>query len=321
MTKPGWTTEAFIQNALEEISGQAGPNGRVLCALSGGVDSMVVATLVRRAVGNRLTCVMVNHGLMRKNEPEEVARAFEDVFSSPLTIIDASDLYFERLRGVTDPEQKRKIIGFTFIDVFQAEAKKLGTFDFLAQGTIYPDVIESGAAGDAVIKSHHNVGGLPESMGFVCIEPLRTLFKDEVRKVGTALGLPKTLVNRQPFPCPGLGVRVVGEITREKVDIVRHADAIYREAVQEAGLSGAISQYFAALLPFQTVGIHGGAPSSDYVIALRAVKTENFVHAAWAPLPFDLLAAVSRRITDEIPRVGRVVVDITDKPPAPIEWE
>lgn len=319
--KPCWTMDSFIEQAVEDITRQVG-GGRVLAALSGGVDSMVVAALVHRAIGDRLTCVLVDHGLMRKNECEEVVHAFESAFTAKLIVVNASDLYFDRLQGVSNPEQKRKIIGSAFIEVFEAEAKKLGSFNFLAQGTIYPDVIESGMLpGDAVIKSHHNVGGLPENMGFSCVEPLRMLFKDEVRRVGIALGLPEHLVYRQPFPGPGLGVRVVGEITRDKVAIVREADAIFRQEVSKAGLSTHLSQYFAALLPFQTIGIHNGMPSDDYVIALRAVKTTNFVSATWAPLPNDLLLAVSNRITDEMPNVGRVVFDITDKPPAPIEWE
>lgn len=317
-----WDLHSFIDQAVLETQRQVGADGRVLLGLSGGVDSMVVAALVHRAIGDRLTCVFVNHGLMRKGEPEEVVRVFENTFSAKLIAVDASDLYFERLRGITDPEQKRKTIGAAFIDVFEAEAKKLGTFDFLAQGTIYPDIIESGIApGDAVIKSHHNVGGLPEKMGFTCVEPLRMLFKDEVRRVGIALGLPEHSVYRQPFPGPGLGVRVMGEITREKVDIVREADAIYREEIENAGLSRDISQYFASLINVKTTGIHNGLPSNDFVIALRAVQTATFVEATWTPVPFDTLAVVSRRITSEVPKVSRVLFDITNKPPAPIEWE
>lgn len=317
-----WDLQLFIDQAVQEIALQVGTKSRVLLALSGGVDSMVVAALLHRAIGDRLTCVFVNHGLMRKDEPEQVIRIFEQTFSAKLIAVDASEQYFARLSGITDPEQKRKIIGAIFIEVFEAEAAKLGTFEFLAQGTIYPDIIESGMTpSDDVIKSHHNVGGLPEKMGFACVEPLRMLFKDEVRKVGIALGLPEAQVYRQPFPGPGLGVRVMGEVTKEKVRIVREADAIYRDEIEKAGLSRSISQYFAALLSIKTIGIRDGRPSHDHVISLRAVQTSDFMQAAWIPVPFEVLATASTRITAEVQGVSRVLFDITNKPPAPIEWE
>ncbi len=318
-----WSMDGFIEHAIAEIRAQVGEDGRVLLGLSGGVDSAVTAALVYKAIGKRLDCVFVNHGLMRKGEPEEVARVFTKVFDVNLVAVDASDRFLDKLAGVTDPEQKRKVIGAEFIDVFAEEAKKLGRLDYLAQGTIYPDIIESGGTpGEEVIKSHHNVGGLPARIEFKgLVEPVRMLFKDEVRKVGTALGLPDSMVSRQPFPGPGLGVRVMGELTREKVAIEREADFVFRDEIEKAGLTKEINQFFTVLTGSQSVGIKAGKRQYDHVICLRAVKTNDFMTADWVRLPYDLLDIIANRITQEVPHVSRVVLDITGKPPAAIEWE
>lgn len=317
-----WSMERFIEDAVREIREQVG-DGRVLLGLSGGVDSAVCAALIHRAIGGRLDCVFVDHGLMRKGEPEQVRRVFTETFGVNLVAVDAGDRFFEKLRGVTDPEAKRKVIGAEFINVFAQKAAALGRLDFLAQGTIYPDIIESGSApGEEAIKSHHNVGGLPEHIEFVgLVEPLRMLFKDEVRLVGAALGLPESMVLRQPFPGPGLGVRVMGELTPEKVHIEREADAILHEELVAAGLDREISQFFTVLTGARSVGIQEGKRVYDNVICLRAVKTTDFMTADWVRLPYDLVARVSNRIISEVPHVSRVVLDVTDKPPAAIEWE
>ena len=294
---------------------------RVLLALSGGVDSSVAALLLQKAVGDALTCVFVDHGLLRKGEGDFVEQTFGGQFGIRLIRVNAEDRFLQALRGVTDPEQKRRIIGAEFIRVFEEEAKKLGQIDVLAQGTIYPDVIESGKGDSAVIKSHHNVGGLPERMAFKEIaEPLRELFKDEVREIGERLGLPRQLVWRQPFPGPGLGVRVIGEITKEKLDLLREADAIFREELDAADGVKA-NQYFAALTDSRSVGVMGDARTYGYIAALRAVTTDDFMTAAWTRLPYDLMERVSSRITNEVPGISRVVYDITSKPPATVEYE
>jgi len=317
-----WNVEAFIEDAIGEIQAQVGDK-RVLLGLSGGVDSAVCAALIHRAIGKQLDCVFVNHGLMRKGEPEEVCRVFTKTFDVNLVAVDASARFFEKLRGVTDPEQKRKVIGAEFIEVFAQEATRLGRLDFLAQGTIYPDIIESGTApGDEVIKSHHNVGGLPEHIQFAgLVEPLRMLFKDEVRQVGKALGLPDSMVNRQPFPGPGLGVRVMGELTPDRVHLVREADAILREEIEASPIRAEISQFFTVLTGAKSVGVQGGKRAYDDVICLRAVKTTDFMTADWVRIPYDLVARIAGRITAEVPGISRVVLDVTDKPPAAIEWE
>ena len=317
-----WNMDMFIRDAVADIERQVG-DGRVLLGLSGGVDSAVTAALIHRAIGHRLDCVFVDHGLMRKGEPEEVRQVFTRTFDVHLVAVDASDRFLDKLAGVEDPERKRKIIGAEFIDVFSAEAEKLGRLDYLAQGTIYPDIIESGSApGEGVIKSHHNVGGLPERIQFKgLVEPLRMLFKDEVRQVGLALGLPESMVRRQPFPGPGLGVRVTGAITREKVHIEREADAIFRQELERAGLAEDISQYFTVLTGARSVGVRDGKRAYDNVVCLRAVHTTDFMTASWARLPYEVVARVSQRIAAEVPHVSRVVLDVTDKPPAAIEWE
>ena len=319
-----WRMDSFVENSIREIREKVG-DGKVLLALSGGVDSSVAAGLLSKAIGKQLTCVFVDHGLLRKNEGDEVEAVFGPTGDFDLNFIrvNAQERYYEKLAGVTDPEQKRKIIGEEFIRVFEEEAKKIGAVDFLAQGTIYPDVVESGLGGEsAVIKSHHNVGGLPDFVDFKeIIEPLRDLFKDEVRSAGLELGLPRELVFRQPFPGPGLGVRIVGEVTAEKVRIVQDADAIYREEIANAGMDQEINQYFAALTNMRSVGVMGDERTYDYAVALRAVKTIDFMTAEAAEIPFEVLQKVMSRIINEVKGVNRVFYDLTSKPPGTIEWE
>ena len=318
-----WTMNAFADTAVRQIRETVGETGTVLLALSGGVDSSVVAALIHRAIGKRLTCVFVDHGLLRKGESGQVCHVFSHLFPVRFIRADASRRFFDDLKGVTEPEEKRHIIGRDFIEVFKQEAAALGKMDYFAQGTIYPDVIESGQATNAaVIKSHHNVGGLPKELGFTeLIEPLRMLFKDEVRALGEALGLPRELVWRQPFPGPGLAIRIIGEVTPEKAEIVRESDAIFREEIAAAGLDRHVNQYFTVLTGIQSVGVMGDERTYDYTIALRAVTTDDFMTADWARLPYDLIARVSARIVNEVPHASRVVLDVTTKPPASIEWE
>jgi len=318
-----WTMSAFAETAIARIRETVGETGTVLLALSGGVDSSVVAALIYRAIGKRLTCVFVDHGLLRKGESDQVCHVFSHLFPVRFIRVDAADRFFADLKGVTEPEEKRHIIGRDFVEVFKAEASALGKMDYFAQGTIYPDVIESGqGANAAVIKSHHNVGGLPKELGFTeLIEPLRMLFKDEVRALGETLGLPKELVWRQPFPGPGLAIRIIGEVTPEKAEIVRESDAIFREEIASAGLDRHVNQYFTVLTGIQSVGVMGDERTYDYTIALRAVTTDDFMTADWARLPYDLIARVSARIVNEVPHASRVVFDVTTKPPASIEWE
>ena len=318
-----WTMDAYAETAVARIREAVGEDGSVLLALSGGVDSSVAAALIYRAIGSRLTCVFVDHGLLRKGESDQVCHVFSKLFPVRFVRADASERFFRDLKGVTDPEEKRHIIGRDFIEVFREEARKLGKMDYFAQGTIYPDVIESGQATNAaVIKSHHNVGGLPKELGFTeLIEPLRMLFKDEVRALGETLGLPRELVWRQPFPGPGLAIRVIGEVTPATVAIVRESDAIFREEVASAGLAGQVNQYFTVLTGVHSVGVMGDERTYDYTVALRAVTTDDFMTADWARLPYDLIAKVSSRIVNEVPHASRVVLDVTTKPPASIEWE
>ena len=313
--------QAFIDEQIAELRAQIGGK-KVLLALSGGVDSSVVAALLIKAIGQQLVCVHVNHGLLRKGEPEQVVKVFRDEMNANLIYVDAVDRFLDKLAGVSDPETKRKIIGKEFIEVFNDEAKKLEGIDFLAQGTIYPDVIESGLGDAAVIKSHHNVGGLPDYVDFrEIIEPLRMLFKDEVRSLGRELGLPEYLVSRQPFPGPGLAIRVIGEVTRDKLEILRDADAIFREELAAAGLSRKVHQYFAVLTNNRSVGVMGDFRTYDYTLALRGVTTTDFMTADWARIPYDVLEKVSGRIINEVDHINRIVYDITSKPPATIEWE
>ena len=318
-----WTMEAYAEQAVRRIREAVGEDGKVLLALSGGVDSSVAAALIFRAIGDRLTCVFVDHGLLRKGESDQVVHVFSHLFPVRFIRSDASARFFGDLKGVTDPEEKRHIIGRDFIEVFQAEAKALGKMDYFAQGTIYPDVIESGQGTNAaVIKSHHNVGGLPKELGFTeLIEPLRMLFKDEVRALGETLGLPKELVWRQPFPGPGIAIRIIGEVTPDKAQIVRESDAILREEIAKAGLDRQISQYFTVLTGIHSVGVMGDERTYDYTIAIRAVTTDDFMTADWARIPWDTVATVSARIVNEVPHVNRVVLDVTTKPPASVEWE
>lgn len=319
-----WKMDAFVENTIKEIRAKVG-NGKVLLALSGGVDSSVAAGLLSRAIGKQLTCVFVDHGLLRKNEGDEVEQVFgpNGQFDLNFIRVNAQERYYSKLAGVTEPERKRKIIGEEFIRVFEEEAKKIGAVDFLAQGTIYPDVVESGLGGEsAVIKSHHNVGGLPDYVDFKeIIEPLRNLFKDEVRKAGLELGIPEKLVFRQPFPGPGLGIRIIGEVTADKVRIVQDADYIYREEIAKAGLDRSIGQYFAALTNMRSVGVMGDERTYDYAVALRAVNTVDFMTAEAAEIPFDVLQTVMSRIINEVRGINRVFYDLTSKPPGTIEFE
>ena len=313
--------DEFIAEQVAEIRNQVGDK-KVLLALSGGVDSSVVAALLIKAVGKQLVCVHVNHGLLRKGEPEQVVEVFRNQMDANLIYVDAVDRFLDKLAGVAEPEKKRKIIGAEFIRVFEDEAKKIGKVDYLVQGTIYPDVIESGLGDSAVIKSHHNVGGLPDVVDFEeLIEPLRLLFKDEVRQMGIELGLPDTLVWRQPFPGPGLGIRVIGEVTEQKLEILREADAIFREEIANAALERSINQYFAVITDIRSVGVMGDFRTYDYTIALRGVTTTDFMTADWARIPYDVLDKISSRIVNEVKHVNRIVYDITSKPPATIEWE
>ncbi|MEW8958098.1 MAG: glutamine-hydrolyzing GMP synthase [Moorella sp. (in: firmicutes)] len=315
-----WSVKSFIEEQVAAIRERVG-DGRVLCALSGGVDSSVAAALVHRAVGDRLTCVFVNHGLLRQGEAEQVRETFGRAMRVNLIYVDASERFLAKLVGVTDPEEKRKIIGHEFIRVFEEEARKLGKVDFLVQGTLYPDVIESGTETAAVIKSHHNVGGLPDDMELKLIEPLRLLFKDEVRRVGEELGLPEEIVWRQPFPGPGLAIRILGEVTPEKLAILRQADAIVTEEIRRAGLYREIWQSFAVLPSMKSVGVMGDERTYAYPIVVRAVTSDDAMTADWARLPYELLERISSRIVNEVRHVNRVVYDITSKPPATIEWE
>ena len=315
-----WTMGDYKETAIRQIREKVG-DGKVLLALSGGVDSSVAAALVAEAVGSQLTCVFVDHGLMRLNEGDEVEAAFKK-WDINFVRANAEDLFLGKLAGVTEPERKRKIIGEEFIRVFEAEAKKIGQVDYLVQGTIYPDVIESGTGDAAVIKSHHNVGGLPDYVDFKeIIEPLRMLFKDEVRQLGRELGLPEYLVMRQPFPGPGLAIRVIGEITKEKLDTLRQADFIFRDEIAKAHLEGTMSQYFAVLTNMRSVGVMGDGRTYDYTLALRSVTTTDFMTADWTRIPYEVLDRVSVRIVNEVPHINRIVYDITSKPPATIEWE
>ncbi len=318
--KGTWTMENYAKTAIAQIRQKVG-NGKVLLALSGGVDSSVACALLSKAVGSQLTCVFVDHGFMRKNEGDEVQSAFKS-WDVNFIRVNAAERFVSKLEGVSDPETKRKTIGEEFVRVFEEEAKKIGKVDFLVQGTIYPDVIESGAGDAAVIKSHHNVGGLPDHVDFKeIIEPLRLLFKDEVRKLGTELGLPDYLVWRQPFPGPGLAIRIIGEITREKISILQDADAIFREEIANAGLDRSINQYFAVLTDIRSVGVMGDGRTYDYTLALRAVTTTDFMTADFARIPYEVLEKISVRIVNEVKSINRVCYDITSKPPATIEWE
>ncbi len=316
-----WIMSSFVEQSIKSIKDKVGDK-KVLCALSGGVDSSVAAVLINKAVGKQLTCVFVDHGLLRKHEGDEVETVFRRDYDINLVRVNAKERFLEKLKDVSDPETKRKIIGEEFIRVFEEEAKKIGTVDYLVQGTIYPDVIESGLGDAAVIKSHHNVGGLPDYVDFKeIIEPLRNLFKDEVRRVGTELGMPDKLVWRQPFPGPGLAIRIIGDITSEKLDILMDSDFIFREEIAKAGLDRQLNQYFTVLTGMKSVGVMGDERTYEYTLALRAVTTTDFMTADWAKIPYDVLEKVSNRIVNEVKHINRIVYDITSKPPATIEWE
>jgi GMP synthase (glutamine-hydrolysing) len=320
--RPVWTMANFIETAIEDIRRKV-QNGKVICALSGGVDSSVVAVLIHKAIGDQLNCIFVNNGLLRKGEAEKVVNLFTKHFKINLDYVDAANRFLEKLSGVADPEQKRKIIGNEFIYLFEEEAKKIGRVDYLAQGTLYPDVIESVSTKgpSAVIKSHHNVGGLPDKMNLKLLEPVRELFKDEVRLLGKELGMPDEVIHRQPFPGPGLAIRCIGELSKEKLDILREADAIVLDEIRKAGLYRDIWQSFAVLLPIRTVGVMGDARTYDFTVALRAVNSLDGMTADWVKLPYEILGNISSRIINEVKGVNRVVYDISQKPPSTIEWE
>jgi GMP synthase (glutamine-hydrolysing) len=319
-----WTPAQFITESVERIREQV-KDGKVVCALSGGVDSAVTATLIHRAIGDNLVCFFINNGLLRREEPERVLNTFANNLKVRVVYVDATDRFLRRLRGVIDPEQKRRIVGEEFIHIFEEEAAALGTVDYLAQGTVYPDVIESASSAEhkasARIKSHHNVGGLPANMRLSLVEPLRYLFKDEVREVGLALGLPEEMIWRQPFPGPGLSIRVIGEVTRERLEILRSADWIVMHEIKKANLYGQLWQSFAVLTDVRSVGVMGDSRTYGYLIAVRAVTSTDAMTADWARLPYELLDRIADRIVNEVPHVNRVVYDITSKPPATIEWE
>ncbi len=319
--KGEWKMDTFATRTIEKIKEKVG-EGKAVCALSGGVDSSVAAVLMSKAIGKNLTCIFVDHGLLRKNEVEEVEAIFTKQFDVNFIKVDARERFLTRLAGITNPEQKRKIIGEEFIRVFEEEGKKIGKVDYLVQGTIYPDVIESGLGKSSVIKSHHNVGGLPDYVDFKeIVEPLRDLFKDEVRQVGREIGLPEFLVSRQPFPGPGLAIRIIGDITEEKLAILKDADYIFREEIAKHNMEKELSQYFAVLTDTKSVGVMGDERTYDYLIALRAVITDDFMTAKFAKIPYDILEIISQRIVNEVAHVNRIVYDITSKPPATIEWE